>query len=144
MAQISDINMTDINEAALSSIENYRRIEQIYSSMLSSSLEAAAIDIDQKVEDLADLFREVSRTDSLLIKLVNNNSTLTDTTHTLLHQHGQILNQVHKQNQSLAVKANSVKSLLHHELSKINTGRSAINGYKPISTESKRIITGSL
>jgi len=86
-------------------------------------------------EPLAKLFLEIQKIEKDIETRLKNTSVTPNSTQELLGKRAALLDTLVKKNQTITNQAESIKSLLRHEISGMSTNRRAIQGYMPVASE---------
>jgi len=121
----------------------YLGIETLYQSMQTDLSATSVLQVMRTVGILNALLQDAQTVDNLIATTLKTESILTEATQTLLNKREDILKRLYQDNQQITNRAESVKSLLRHEISSLSTNRHALQGYKPAGTERKHIIRDS-
>lgn len=138
--------ITDTTQAAtcdallIKSNRIYQEIEKIYQGMMDNLSDSTPEKIMLSTETLSTLFKNAFTLDSMISERLTQKPNFTDLTEQLLSQRNILLAGLHRTNNHLTRKAENVKALLRHELSTMNTNRTALNGYKKTEPGRKSFI----
>ncbi len=132
-------------EALLSqSIHEYAEILEFLQKMDEEIGTASPEGLLELGESLAQLQNHAAETDQVLLMQLSKHSALAETMQPLLDRREQIMKEILFLNGRITEKASGVKSLIAHEMEKLRTGLSALNGYKQQQNNQGRIVDRAL
>jgi SpoVK/Ycf46/Vps4 family AAA+-type ATPase len=142
MSQVNSRSYSDsLQKLFQSSIDYYCRIEAVYLKMGEDSPDL----MQAAISELSTLFSNVEIVEKRIKSLMETATVKPEQkTDELLRRKKRLLDRIYRKNRSLHTRAENVKSLLQHELHKMNAGHSAMRSYKPFSTNNTGIIAGSI
>ncbi len=130
------------NALLLHSLNLYKSILAHYSRLQSTISNANEETANNSSETLDSLLLDIQKVDSELEERLNNTAIIPDSTKELLKQRTALLETLIKKNTTITNQAESIQSLLRHEISGMSTNRRAIQGYMPVP-EKKNIVKNS-
>lgn len=138
---INETSEKSCNALLEDSIRIYQEIETIYLSMQNDLSATSVLKVMQAVGNLNALQQESQTVDNLIAESLKTVATLAESTSALLNKKEQLIKRLYNANKIILNSAENAKSLLRHEISTMSTNRKAIQGYKPVESERKGIVS---
>lgn len=132
--------MQQVEEILSQSIHQYAEILEFLQKMNKEIGSALPEELLELGESLAHLQHLAAETDQVLLMQLSKHSALAETLQPLLDRREQIMKEILFLNGRISEKASGVKSLIAHEMKKLRTGLSALNGYKQQQNNQGRIV----
>lgn len=131
--------MENIDTLLLASIRRYENILALFATF-STETDNNPATLHMRGTTLLQLQEEAALADAdLAIILLEMSSTLPSAqlaAHPLLNKRKDIMQQVLDNNRSLLATINNIKSLLAHEIKELQSGRTALSGYRQTTSSS--------
>lgn len=146
MSQLDSRSCSDsLQKLFQQSIDYYCRIEAVYLKLSSGPPDSMLNSPEISIRELSSLFSNVEKMDGQIKSLMEAApAPRTKKIESLFELRQKVLKRIYNQNRFIHDRAQNIKSLLRHELDKMNTGHTAMRGYKSFSSENKGILTGSV
>lgn len=132
--------MENLDTLLLDSIKRYENILALFATFSTETESNNPATLHTRGTTLLQLQEEAALADAdLAIALQEMSSTLSSNqlaAHPLLNKRKDIMQQVLDNNRSLLTTINSIKSLLAHEIKELQSGRTALTGYRQTTSSS--------
>lgn len=125
------------------SINHYKQILVLLQDMDVTVGIASKEDLLEMNSTLEDIQHLATNHDQLLLNQLPKLSERSDTLNTLIDKRDRLIREVILMNETITSRAVGVKSLLAHELGKLRSGLSAMNGYKQHEYDQGRIVNST-
>lgn len=130
-----------ITETLLKQVnQGYLDIENLYTSLETSLSNSSQSDTQSILQDLDVKLLDIRNLEDSLAQPNSNQNPASEALQSLLAEKKDILTRIQQANQKLTKKADSIKSLLQHDISQMSKGRGVINSYKAFDHGKKHII----
>lgn len=138
---INELSEKSCNALLENSICIYQEIESIYQSMQNDLSATSVLQVTKIIGHLNSLQHEAQNVDDIIAKHLKTQTTLTESTKVLLGKKQQLIKRLYNTNKIIVNRAENAKSFLQHEISSMSTNRKAIQGYRPVDSEGKGIVS---